>query len=114
MPAVKVALGAGPVQAVANKLLDRRSAGPDVRARKADRWAILAEARSADTWRNIALLGADVYGVTAETLATGALKLAHEGHDDAGVMAPVQAMGIETLQKELIDFGVEIQTYEPA
>jgi short subunit dehydrogenase-like uncharacterized protein len=114
MPAVKVALGAGPVQAIANKLLDHRSAGPDMRARKADRWAVLAEARSADTWRNIALLGTDVYGVTAETLAAGALKLAHDGHDDAGVMAPVQAMGIETLQKELIDFGVEIQTYEPA
>jgi short subunit dehydrogenase-like uncharacterized protein len=113
MPVVKLTLAAAPVQALANKLLDRRSAGPDDAKRQADRWAILAEARDGNKWRNIALMGTDVYGLTAETLAAGAMKLASEGHDSSGVMAPVQAIGLENLNKELIDQGVDVQTYEP-
>ena len=113
MPAVKVTLSARPVQSIANRVLDRRAAGPSEKERVADKWAVLAEARSGAAWRNVALVGRDVYGLTAETLAAGAMKLANEGHVGAGVMAPVQAMGLETLQKELIDFGVEIQVYEP-
>lgn len=113
MPVVKPILGARPVQTLANKVLDSRSAGPDEAKRQADRWAILAEAREGNSWRNVALMGADVYGLTAETLAAGALKLARDGHERAGVMAPVQAMGLDTLQKELIDFGVDFQVYEP-
>jgi short subunit dehydrogenase-like uncharacterized protein len=113
MPAVKLVLGAGPVKALTNKVLDRRSPGPDEDDRHADKWAILAEARAGREWRNVALLGTDVYGLTAETLASGAMHLAREGHEGAGVMAPVQAIGLDVLQKELIDFGVDIQTYEP-
>jgi short subunit dehydrogenase-like uncharacterized protein len=113
MPAVKLTLGLKPVQGLANKVLDRRAAGPNEQKRQLDRWAVLAEARSGTTWRNVALLGTDVYGLTAETLAAGGMKLAQEGHTEAGVMAPVQAMGIELLQKELIDFGVDVQIYEP-
>jgi len=113
MPAVKLALGAKPVQALANKVLDRRAAGPSEQVRKAGKWTILAEARTPASWRNVALMGTDIYGLTAETLAAGAMKLADEGHEGAGVMAPVQAMGMEMLHKELIDFGVDIRTYEP-
>lgn len=113
MPFVKLTLGTNAVQKVAGKVLDRRAAGPDDQTRQADKWAILAEARSEGSWRNVALLGKDVYGLTAETLAAGAMKLAAEGHEGAGVMAPVQAMGMELLHKELIDFGVDIQVYEP-
>jgi short subunit dehydrogenase-like uncharacterized protein len=113
MPAVKLTLGLKPLQGLANKVLDRRAAGPSEQKRQLDRWAILAEARSGTSWRNVALMGTDVYGLTAETLAAGGMKLAHEGHSDAGVMAPVQAMGIDLLQKELIDFGVDAQIYEP-
>lgn len=113
MPLVKLALGAMPVQNVVGKVLDRRAAGPNQEQRHSDKWAILAEARSEDSWRNVAMLGNDVYGLTAETLAAGAMKLASEGHEGAGVMAPVQAMGMELLHKELIEFGVDIQIYEP-
>ena len=113
MPLVKLTLGAMPVQNVVGKILDRRAAGPNEEQRHSDKWAILAEARSGDSWRNVAMLGNDVYGLTAETLAAGAMKLASEGHEGAGVMAPVQAMGMELLHKELIDFGVDIQVYEP-
>ncbi|MEA2453397.1 MAG: hypothetical protein QOG04_2107 [Actinomycetota bacterium] len=114
MPVVKLTLGARPVQALANKVLDRRSAGPGQEKRQADKWAVLAEARDGDSWRNVALTGTDVYGLTAETLAAGAVKLAQDGHDGGGVMAPVEAMGLETLHKTLIDHGVDVHVYEPA
>lgn len=113
MPAVKLTLGTRPIQSLAAKVLDRRSAGPDDAKRQADKWTILAEAREGKSWRNVALMGTDVYGLTAETLASGAMKLASEGHERSGVMAPVEAIGLETLQKELIDQGVDIQVYEP-
>jgi short subunit dehydrogenase-like uncharacterized protein len=113
MPAVKMALGSTAIQSLGNKVLDRRSAGPSPDKRATDRWAILAEARGGDSWRNVALMGTDVYGLTAETLAAGALKLAHDGNEGAGVMAPVQAVGLDTLHKELITFGVDVQIYEP-
>lgn len=113
MPFVKLTLGARPVKAITNKVLDRRDPGPSEDKRHADKWAILAEARNGPRWRNVAMLGTDVYGLTAEMLAAGALKLAREGHEDAGVMAPVHAVGLELLQKELIDFGVDVQIYEP-
>jgi short subunit dehydrogenase-like uncharacterized protein len=114
MPVVKRALKAGPVQGAINALLNRMPDGPSAAARSKDRWSILAEARSGNQWRNVSLSGVDVYGLTAETLAAGALKLAREGHDGAGVLAPVPAIGLDALHKELIGAGVDIQIYEPA
>lgn len=114
MPVVKHALKVRPVQGAINMLLDQMPDGPDETKRRADRWSILAEARSRDTWRNVSLSGVDVYGLTAETIAAGALKLAREGNDSSGVMAPVPAIGLDALHKELIAAGVDIQTYEPA
>lgn len=114
LPVVKLLLRTPPVQGVINTVLNRMPDGPGEAARNRDRWSILAEARSGERWRNVSLSGVDVYGLTAETLAAGALKLARDGHDAGGVMAPVPAVGRDTLQKVLIDFGVDIQTYEPA
>ena len=114
MPIAKAALKTRPVQAAIGAVLDRLPAGPNEAQRRVDRWMILGEARSGDRWRNVAMSGADVYGLTAEMLAAGALKLAREGNDTSGVSAPVPAIGLDTLQKELIGLGVDIQTYEPA
>jgi short subunit dehydrogenase-like uncharacterized protein len=114
MPVIKQVLKAPPVQGAINMVLDRMEAGPDEAKRSRDRWSILAEARSGDTWRNVSLSGVDVYGLTAETLAAGALKLAREGNDSSGVLAPVPAIGLDVLHKELIAAGVDVQIYEPA
>jgi short subunit dehydrogenase-like uncharacterized protein len=113
MPLVRALSRVAPVQDLVDRVLEGRRGGPDEATRQGDRWAFLAEARSGDRWRNVTLMGNDPYGLTAETLAAGALKLAREGHGSAGVMAPVQAIGLETWHKELIDFGVDIQVYEP-
>lgn len=114
MPLVRMALNQGLVQRVVDSVIGGRRGGPDESQRRRDKWTVLAEARSGTEWRNVALQGTDPYGLTAETLAAGALKLARDGHEDAGVMAPVQAVGLENLQKELIDLGVDIHVYEPS
>ncbi len=113
MPIARVALAADPVRRLAERVLVRGE-GPDEASRRKDRWTILAEARSGGDWRNVALMGSDPYGLTGETLAAVATKLAREGHEGVGVMSPVQAVGLQELQKELIDFGVDFQTWEGA
>ncbi|MDQ4064691.1 MAG: saccharopine dehydrogenase NADP-binding domain-containing protein [Actinomycetota bacterium] len=112
VPLGRAVLGLSPVQKAIEFVLGNRTSGPDENARRRDTWTLLVEARSEEKWRNVALQGNDPYGLTAETLAAVALKLACDGHEEAGVMSPVQAAGLETLQKELIDFGVDFQTWE--
>ena len=114
VPVAKPILAARPVTRLLEALVDRLPDGPDEVTRRRDRWTILAEARSGDAWRNVTLHGTDPYGLTAETLAFAGITLARGGHEGAGVMAPVQALGLERVHKELIDLGTEVQIYEPA
>lgn len=85
--------------------------GPDEAVRRKSYFTVLAEARSGSEWRNVAVQGADPYGLTAELLAAGALRMAEEGYGVSGVVAPVPAAGLDLLQKEMIDFGATIDTY---
>ena len=101
----------GPVRAVLEALIDRAVKEPAGEGRRAP-WTILAEATSAGRRRNVVLSGRDVYGLTAETLSAAALRMTEEGFSATGVLSPVQAVGIDRLQKELIDHGVSIETYE--
>ena len=94
------------------KALARLPEGPDEPTRRKSRWTILAEASSGRAWRNVALTGTDVYGLTAELLAGAALRMSDDAFSGTGVRAPVQAVGLDTLQKELIDWGVATETYE--
>jgi hypothetical protein len=76
------------------------------------RWTILAEAQSGDARRSVALKGSDVYGLTAELLATAALRMCEADFNQKGVVSPVQAVGLDRLQKVLIDNDVSIETFE--
>jgi len=77
------------------------------------RWTILAEAQSGDARRSVALKGSDVYGLTAELLASSAIVMSDDEYVASGVLAPVHAIGLETLHKELVDNGVNIDSFEP-
>ena len=94
-------------------VLPKGNDGPDEEARRKSKWTILAEARSGREWRNVALQGTDVYGLTAEFLTTAALTMADEGYDRSGVMAPAQAVDLDIWRKELDQQGVDIEVYEP-
>jgi short subunit dehydrogenase-like uncharacterized protein len=97
-------------RAGAERMTARLPDGPGDAARRA-RWTILAEAASADGRRNVVLTGRDVYGLSARLLAAGATIMAAGDYPAAGVLAPVQAFGLETLQKVLIDHGVSVETF---
>ena len=92
----------------ARRVLERLvpGGGPNERARAASRWTIVAQAHAGSERRRVELGGRDGYGLTAELLAAAAMRLTEEGYDRAGVLAPVQAVGLETLRKELTDWGV--------
>ncbi|MDQ4023950.1 MAG: hypothetical protein M3217_00445, partial [Actinomycetota bacterium] len=62
-------------------------------------------------WRNVAVTGTDVYGLTGHTLAAAAVTMSRDGYSGKGVLAPVQAIGVDTLRRELESFGTQVQEY---
>jgi short subunit dehydrogenase-like uncharacterized protein len=110
-PLLKFAVEKTP-DALIERFLARQPEGPegDQRSRP---WTILAEARSGEKWRNVSIVGSDLYGTTAETLSTAALNMARPGFNLSGVISPVQAAGRDALIETLSDLGAKIQTYEP-
>jgi short subunit dehydrogenase-like uncharacterized protein len=84
------------------------------RSTSARPWSLLAEARSGARWRNVALRGSDIYGVTAELLASGAAALASEPLDVSGLLTPVEAFGTDFLHKQLINLDVSVEIYQEA
>jgi short subunit dehydrogenase-like uncharacterized protein len=112
VPLVKKVLE-GPLNELVEKMLARAPEGPTEAQRESGRWTILAEARAGREWRNVTLQGNDVYGLTAETLATAAHEMAADGYDVTGVVAPVQAVPRDTLIEGLTSCGVSFETYAP-
>jgi hypothetical protein len=113
LPVLRPALGFGPTKALIEKGLERLPEGPvDEQRRKA--WTILAEARGrGGAWRNVAVMGRDVYGLTAEFLTAGAIEMCREDFGATGVRSPVDAVGLETWQKVFADNDVSIDVFEP-
>ena len=74
-------------------------------------WTILAEARSQGKWRNVSVMGRDVYGLTAALLAAGAMRMAQPDYDRSGVLAPVQALDLDFLEKILLDNDCTFASY---
>lgn len=112
MPALRLGLATGVGKKAIETVLDRLPEGPNDAQRAKGRWTILAEARSGPSWRNVTITGTDVYGLTAEFLAAGAMHMAADGYHRTGVVSPVQAVGIETWQKEFVDHDVVVETFE--
>ncbi|HYI44819.1 MAG TPA: saccharopine dehydrogenase NADP-binding domain-containing protein [Actinomycetota bacterium] len=100
------------LQNMFEKVLERLPEGPNEQQRSKSHWTILGEARAGSKWRNVAISGTDVYGLTAEFLSAGAIKVASEGPADTGVLAPVQAVGLETFEKVFAEHGVNVDVYE--
>jgi short subunit dehydrogenase-like uncharacterized protein len=104
--------GAVPVTAALDRALTVPSRGPGLGRRHDGRWTILAEATSGRRKRNVAISGSDVYGLTAELLAAGALKMAKDHPSPTGVVAPVQAGGLAMWLDELARHGVRIEVFD--
>jgi short subunit dehydrogenase-like uncharacterized protein len=110
LPAARVALSTGMGRWAAEAIIGRLPEGPGSNSRR-KRWTVMAEAKAGHRWRNVVLTGQDVYGLTGELLAFAAAQFLRE-RPPPGVLAPVEALGLEILEKELIDRGVSIDAFD--
>ncbi|MDQ3957395.1 MAG: saccharopine dehydrogenase NADP-binding domain-containing protein [Actinomycetota bacterium] len=114
MPVVTTLAATEPARRLARSVIDRLPEGPTDAQREGGKWTVLAEARSGHGWRNVALTGTDVYGLTGELLATAAVRMAAPDYAEKGVLAPVPAVGLDVLRRELEAQGVRIEEYSDA
>ncbi len=112
MPALSVLLSSRAVRDLARKAMSRLPEGPGEAARAKGKWTILAEATTPEgEWRNVALNGSDVYGLTGHLLAAAAVTMSRDDYSGKGVLAPVQAVGVDTLRRELESFGTQVREF---
>lgn len=88
--------------------------GPADAELRRGRFTVMAEAEDGSRRRFAWIQGADVYGLTAELLALGGALAAAGELRDSGVLAPVQAVGLETLTRALEEQGCDIVIAQPA
>jgi len=113
LPILRAALGFRPTRGLIDNVLSRLPDGP-VEEQRLRPWTILAEGRGEDgAWRNVAVMGRDVYGLTAQFLTAGAIEMSRDDFALTGVRSPVDAVGVETWQKVFADNDVSIDVYEP-
>jgi short subunit dehydrogenase-like uncharacterized protein len=112
-PVARTALSIPALRKATSEVAGRAVPAPTEGSARQKPWTILAEARVHDRWRNVAVTGRDVYGLSGELLAAAAMAMAEDGYDRTGVLAPTQAVDVDRLHKELVDQGVTIDVYEP-
>ncbi len=91
----------------------RLPAAPSERSRKAARFTIDCEARGRSGVRRGTVRGSDVYGLTAASLAHGALLCADPAYDRSGALAPAQAFDPASFL-DALDLDVEVGPPSPS
>lgn len=98
-----------PLRGAMGALIRRLPAAPSEEDRRKARFTISCEARGKSGSRRGIVRGGDVYGLTAISLAHGALLCADPGYDRKGALAPAQAFDPTSFFAALADFGVSIE-----
>jgi short subunit dehydrogenase-like uncharacterized protein len=104
-----------PLRRAAGALVRRLPAAPSERDRKASRFTVSCEARSRTGSRRGTVRGSDVYGLTAASLAHGALRCADPSYERSGALAPAQAFDPASFLAALGDAGLthEVEPQSP-
>jgi short subunit dehydrogenase-like uncharacterized protein len=99
-----------PLRGAMGALIRRLPAAPSEKDRKKARFTISCEARGkSGSQRRGIVCGGDVYGLTAVSLAQGAVRCADPGYERKGALAPAQAFDPTSFFAALADFGVSIE-----
>jgi short subunit dehydrogenase-like uncharacterized protein len=98
-----------PLRRAMGALIRRLPAAPSEEDRKKARFTISCEARGKSGTRRGTVRGGDVYGLTAVSLAHGALLCADPAYDRKGALAPAQAFDPASFFAALAGFGVSIE-----
>jgi len=98
-----------PLRSAMGALIRRLPAAPSEEDRKKARFTISCEARGKAGARRGTVRGGDVYGLTAVSIAHGALLCADPAYDRNGALAPAQAFDPTSFFAALTDFGVSTE-----
>jgi short subunit dehydrogenase-like uncharacterized protein len=100
------------VREVVRRFVPGSTGGPDAERRAASRSLVVAEALDpgGSVLVRVIVEGPDPYDLTAELLAWGAVRAAQAGMSRPGVLGPVQAFGLEALEKAAADIGIQRTT----
>lgn len=98
-----------PLRRAMGALVRRLPAAPGERSREASRFTISCEARGKSGARRGMVHGSDVYGLTAVSLAHGALLCADPSYERSGALAPAQAFDAASFLAALTDFGISVE-----
>ncbi len=98
-----------PLRQAMGAAIRRLPAAPSEQSRKASRFTISCEARGEAGARRGTVRGSDVYGLTAVSVAHGALLCADPAYDRAGALAPAQAFDPTSFFAALADIGVSTE-----
>jgi short subunit dehydrogenase-like uncharacterized protein len=98
-----------PLRRVMGTLIRRLPAAPSEQNRKASRFTISCEARNKSGARRGIVRGSDVYGLTAVSVAHGALLCADPAYDRSGALAPAQAFDPASFLAVMADIGLSTE-----
>jgi short subunit dehydrogenase-like uncharacterized protein len=98
-----------PLRGAMGALIRCLPAAPSEKSRAAARFTISCEARGEAGARRGTVRGSDVYGLTAVSLAHGALLCADPAYDRSGALAPAQAFDPASFLAALADIGVSVE-----
>jgi len=98
-----------PLRTAMGALIRRLPAAPSEEDRKKARFTISCEARGKSGARRGTVRGGDVYGLTAVSLAHGALLCADPGYGRKGALAPAQAFDPASFLDSLRNTGLDYE-----
>jgi short subunit dehydrogenase-like uncharacterized protein len=101
-----------PLAAPVIRRVGRLGTTPSASKREANRWTLVAEARTGDAGRRATLTGYDTYGTAALLIAHGAAALRAGEASGAGALAPAEAFDVRAFLPRLRPF-VEDSRVEP-
>jgi short subunit dehydrogenase-like uncharacterized protein len=98
-----------PLRRAMGAVIRRLPAAPSEASRTASRFTISCEARSKSGARRGTVRGSDVYGLTAASVAQGAMLCSDPTYERSGALPPAQAFDPTSFFAALADFGVSIE-----
>ncbi len=104
-----MAMRVGLLRRTAGRLISRLPEGPSSQQRERMRWMIVCEAKRGDVERKGVISGTDVYGLTAATVARGAILASRRGFRARGGLAPSQAFDPKGFLSDLDRFEIRRQ-----
>jgi short subunit dehydrogenase-like uncharacterized protein len=98
-----------PLRRAMGALIRRLPAAPSEEDRRKARFTVSCEARGRSGARRGTVRGSDVYGLTAASVAHGAMLCADPAYDRSGALAPAQAFDPTSFLASLTEVGVSTE-----